>query len=525
RCSPCSSPPCSRIWRTSSAWGAGPTCCCTRRSSCCWGSWRCRRHAPRRRRSAPRTSPATWRSTRRSPPRSTVSALCPSTTDDRRGAPAPHRPPGPHGHLPARVPHGPGPGGLASTGPRHRPGDLGRDRRHRRDDRTAGGDRLVAAAVHRSRCGHGPGGARSRPLRHAAAPDRARRAPADRAPPHGARGMGRAAHRGARRDRGADRSACRPGRCRPGALRHAVPPLGAEAHPRHRQRLEPRAQRRGELRPHTDVLPRGLPCSGRPRARRPHPDRAQRCRARPRPRALDAGVGAAGPGDVPPGELGSAGRRGGRDPDPGEPCGPVDPPLPRAQPGRLRSASRGARRCCGAVERGGGGTAGGRRSGPGRLGPDRRGRRGCGTAAVATVGLAGVGLALLHPNAAVTALILLAVVTAVTGMPLWRRQPWLVAVPVLALFPVAVLTYTPLGARVTGFSGGLQVPWWASLGEVGLGLLTVWPMALGAVIAVLWWPGLVTTLRSPQRWLSVAWLVIAVMYLDAAVDSPLDLSV
>src|SRR5699024_1543080 len=144
------------------------------------------------------------------------------------------------------------------------PGDLGRDRRHRRDDRTAGGDRLVAAAVHRSRCGHGPGGARSRPLRRAAAPDRARRAPADRAPPHGARGMGRAAHRGARRDRGADRSACRPGRSRPGALRHAVPPLGAEAHPRHRQRLEPRAPRRGHLRPPTDALPRGLPCSGLP---------------------------------------------------------------------------------------------------------------------------------------------------------------------------------------------------------------------------------------------------------------------
>src|SRR5699024_7836803 len=77
----------------------------------------------------------------------------------------------------------PGPGGLASTGPRHRPGDLGRDRRHRRDDRTAGGDRLVAAAVHRSRCGHGPGGPRSRPLRRAAAPGRARPGPPDPAPP------------------------------------------------------------------------------------------------------------------------------------------------------------------------------------------------------------------------------------------------------------------------------------------------------------------------------------------------------
>src|SRR5699024_4142244 len=146
-------------------------------------------------------------------------------------------------------------------------------------------------------------------------------------------------------------------------------------------------------------------------------------------------------------------------------------------------------------------------------------------AAVGTVGLAGVGLTLLHPNVAVTALLLLAVLTAVTGAPLWRRRPGLLAVPTLALLPVAVLTYTPLGARVTGFSGGLQVPWWAALGEVGLGLLTVWPMALGAVIAVLWWPGLVVALRGAQRWLAVAWLVLAVMYLDATGDSPPHLSV
>lgn len=146
-------------------------------------------------------------------------------------------------------------------------------------------------------------------------------------------------------------------------------------------------------------------------------------------------------------------------------------------------------------------------------------------AALGTVGLAGVGLVLLHPNVAVTALILLAVLTTVTGLPRWRRRPWLIVVPVLALLPVAVLTYTPLGARVTGFSGGLQVPWWSALAEVGLGLLTVWPMALGVVIAALWWPGLVASLRSPQRWVPVAWIVIALMYLDAAVDSPLNLSV
>src|SRR5699024_2356902 len=116
-------------------------------------------------------------------------------------------------------------------------------------------------------------------------------------------------------------------------------------------------------------------------------------------------------------------------------------------------------------------------------------------AAVAAVGTAGAGLGLTHPNVAVTALILLAVLTAVTSAPRWGRRPALIAVPVLAALPVALLSYTPLGAHVTGFSGGLEVSWWLALGEVLLGLLTVWPMALGVVIAVLWWPGLVTAMR------------------------------
>jgi len=146
-------------------------------------------------------------------------------------------------------------------------------------------------------------------------------------------------------------------------------------------------------------------------------------------------------------------------------------------------------------------------------------------AALGAVGLSGVGLTLMQPNVAVMALVLLAALTAVTALPLRRVRPRLLAVPVVALLPVALLTYTPLGARVTGFSGGLQVPWWSALGEVGLGLLTVWPMALGTVIAVLWWPGLVSTLRGPLRWLPAAWIVVALMYLDAAVDSPLNLSV
>ena len=146
-------------------------------------------------------------------------------------------------------------------------------------------------------------------------------------------------------------------------------------------------------------------------------------------------------------------------------------------------------------------------------------------ASVLVVAFAGIGLALLHPNTAVTALILLAVLMGATTWRLWRNQPWLIALPLIALLPVAALSWTPLGARVTGFSGGLKIPWWSALAEVGLGLWTVWPMALGVVMAAVWWPGLITLTRSAQRWLVVAWGVIVVLYLDAAVDSPLNLSV
>ncbi|WP_304502154.1 DUF6541 family protein [Brachybacterium sp. FME24] len=146
-------------------------------------------------------------------------------------------------------------------------------------------------------------------------------------------------------------------------------------------------------------------------------------------------------------------------------------------------------------------------------------------ASAGAIGLAGLGLGLLHPNVAVTALIVLAVLTAVTAFSSWRRRPALIAVPVLALLPVALLSYTPLGAQITGFNGGLEVSWWLALGEIALGLLTVWPMALGVMLAVLWWPGLVTAFRdAPHRWLAVSWVVIAVIYLDAALDSPLNLS-
>lgn len=146
-------------------------------------------------------------------------------------------------------------------------------------------------------------------------------------------------------------------------------------------------------------------------------------------------------------------------------------------------------------------------------------------AAVLVVGTSGLGLLLTHPNTAVMALLLLAVLTAADAVHRRRERPLLALVPVLLLVPVAVLQFTPLGAMVTDFNGGLKVPWWSGVGEVVLGLHTVWPMALGVIIAIAWWPGLVVCARDGRRWLVVAWAVVVVLYLDATVDSPLGLSV
>ena len=149
-----------------------------------------------------------------------------------------------------------------------------------------------------------------------------------------------------------------------------------------------------------------------------------------------------------------------------------------------------------------------------------------GLAITAVLAGGGLGLGVAHPNVAVTALLLLLALTAVTTVSAWVRRPWLVLLPLVFLAPVVFLMRSPLASSVTDFVGGLQISWWAAIGEVALGLLTVWPMALGVIIALLWWPGLVACARDPQRrWLVAAWAVIVVLYLDAAVDSPLNLSV
>lgn len=145
--------------------------------------------------------------------------------------------------------------------------------------------------------------------------------------------------------------------------------------------------------------------------------------------------------------------------------------------------------------------------------------------AIAVMLTAVLGLGLGQPNAAVMMLLLVAIVAIGLGWRRWRERPWLLAVPLGALAPVAALQWTPLGARVTSFVGGLQVPLSTGIGEVASGLLTVWPMAIGPVIAVLWWPGLARTAIRGPRFVVAAWALVVVLYLDAAVDSSWNLSV
>lgn len=145
----------------------------------------------------------------------------------------------------------------------------------------------------------------------------------------------------------------------------------------------------------------------------------------------------------------------------------------------------------------------------------------------AVLGLGTLGIALLHPNVLVALSLLAALATALDAAHLWRagrRSPLLLAVPVLAAAPTLVIVLLP-GSAVTGaYAGGLVVPWWQGIGEIGLGLLTVWPMALGIAVWALAWVG-IWALARRGTWSLLAWAFIAaLLYLDAAVDSTLGLS-
>lgn len=142
--------------------------------------------------------------------------------------------------------------------------------------------------------------------------------------------------------------------------------------------------------------------------------------------------------------------------------------------------------------------------------------------------LGAAGIALLHPNVLVSLSLLIGVSTAIDLIGHRSTHPSrraLVPVPLLALAPTAVIIALPGSNVAQDFDGGLVVPWWQALGEVGLGLLTVWPMVLGIALWVLAWVG-VRALIARRAWgLVLSAVVAAVLYVDAAVDSPLGLTV
>ncbi|MCL6423968.1 hypothetical protein Bequi_11355 [Brachybacterium sp. JHP9] len=144
---------------------------------------------------------------------------------------------------------------------------------------------------------------------------------------------------------------------------------------------------------------------------------------------------------------------------------------------------------------------------------------------VAAAGAA--GLALTHPN--VLAMASLLVAAGALADLLGRRgaglRRWsLLWIPALALAPMIALRLLPGASVTTTFDGGLAVPGWTGAGELLLGLLTVWPMALGMLVWALAYLGIWAQARRGS-WPLLAWaVVVGVLYFDAAVDSPLRLS-
>ncbi|MGY5765920.1 DUF6541 family protein [Brachybacterium sp. DNPG3] len=150
-------------------------------------------------------------------------------------------------------------------------------------------------------------------------------------------------------------------------------------------------------------------------------------------------------------------------------------------------------------------------------------------ALLVAVVLGGVaGIALLHPNVLVSLSLLTAIATgydAARRVRAGRARRRLLALPLIALSPTLLIVAMPGSGVAQDFNGGLAVPWWQAIGEVGLGLLTVWPMAQGVLIWVVVWVGVIALARRRAGGAILCAAVVAVLYLDAAVDSTLGLSV
>lgn len=137
------------------------------------------------------------------------------------------------------------------------------------------------------------------------------------------------------------------------------------------------------------------------------------------------------------------------------------------------------------------------------------------------------GLALLHPNVLVSLSVVCTAALGIDAVALVRKRfirRTALIVPCVAALPAVAIFLLP-GSTMTGnYVGGLAVPGWQALGEVGFGLLTVWPMALGVGMWLLAWVGAWALARRGTWPLLASAAIVGALYLDAAVDSVLNLS-
>lgn len=145
---------------------------------------------------------------------------------------------------------------------------------------------------------------------------------------------------------------------------------------------------------------------------------------------------------------------------------------------------------------------------------------------VALVGAGGLGL--MHPNVFIALCLFVGAAALVPALQQRRRRPLLarggIIVAVVAALPVLAIAALPASAVAGDFIGGLAITPLRALGELLLGLLTVWPMATGPLVWLFAYLGLWAQLRRGSVLLLVVLAVPVVLYLDAAVDSPLRLS-
>lgn len=142
--------------------------------------------------------------------------------------------------------------------------------------------------------------------------------------------------------------------------------------------------------------------------------------------------------------------------------------------------------------------------------------------------LGAVGLGLVHPNVFIAMCLLVAAAALASVLEQHRRRPRLsrlsAGVALLTLLPVVVIATLPASGVAGDFVGGLAISPLRAVGELVLGLLTVWPMATGPLLWLLGYVGLWALLRRGSIMLPMVLMVPVVLYMDAAVDSPLRLS-